>query len=189
MAFPPKKTTGTPAAKKPAAKRSPVKKITFQAPSDFKPCFIEVMFKMGKDGLASPQYKVTRIQGRWENPDAKRFDMLEYDAQTVLAMMSRLNGRLFAPNILRRLPANSSFKLILRVSKRSADNTLMASVKEAARLIVKEGAKPKWKWYSDKKDPIYRKLRSANRFLAGAFTKIQLPPRPVRGSRKAADEE
>ena len=185
MAFPPKKTTGT-AAKKPAARKAPAKKITFQAPSDFKPCFIEVMFKMGKDGLAGPQFKVTRVRGRWDNPDAKRFDMLEYDAQTAMALMCRLNGRFFAPNIVRRLPANSSFKLILRVGKRTADNTLMASVKEAARLIVKEGAKPKWKWYEDKKDPIYRKLRSANRFLAGAFTKIQLPPS---GRQKKTTEE
>jgi hypothetical protein len=177
MAFPPKKgTSGTTAAKKPAVKKKPVKKITFQAPSDFKPAFIELMFKVGADGLAAPQVKATRFRGRWDNPDAKKWDMMEYDQQTVTAIMGRLHGRYFVVNALKRLPANASFKLILRVGKKAADNTLTASVKEAAMLVVKDGAKPKWKWFADKKDPVYRKLRSVNRFLAGAFTKIQLPP-------------
>ncbi len=168
------------------AKRTPVKKITFKAPSDFKPCFIEVMFKVGADGLASPHIKMERVQGRWDNPDAKRFNLFEYDVQTALALTGRLFGRYFVVNQAKRLPANSSYKLVIRVGKRSADNTLSSSVKEAAYLYKKEGMKPKWKWYSDKKDPTFRKLRSVSRFLAGAFTNIQLPP--VKSRRNATED-
>lgn len=190
MPFPAKKpVSGNTKSAKPIAKKKPKPKVTFKAPSDMKSCFIELMFKTGADSLAHPQVKCTRIQGQWTNENAKRYDMLTYDVQTVIALVGRLNGRFFVVNPDKRLPKNTVFKLILRVSKRAADNTLVASVKESALLIQKEGAKPKWKWLEDGADPVRRKIRSANRFIAGAFTNIQLPPKPVRGSKKAEDSE
>lgn len=177
--------TDSKASKKPAAKKKA--KVTFQAPSDFKPCFIELTFRVGADSLAHPKFKIERVKGKWDNPDNKRFNMLEYDAQTALALTGRLFGRMFVVNPAKRIPANSSYKLIIRVNRKSKDNTIGASVKEVAHLVKKEGKKAKWVWFSDKKDPVFRKIRSANRFLAGAFTDIQLPPSGKRAKAQSED--
>jgi hypothetical protein len=47
----------------------------------------------------------------------------------------------------------------------------------------------KAKWFEDKKDPIYRKLRKAARVLPSVFINAQLPPSGRRTSKKDADEE
>jgi hypothetical protein len=179
------------AAKEPAKKRvvrkTTPKKITFDAPSDMKPCFIELSFKTQEDGLLGPSFKAFRIKGLWTNPEAIRFDMLEYDARTVASLMARLGARTFATNALRRLPPDTAFRLVIRVGKRAADGSILASVKSIAKLTETKSGKKQWKELADKTDPIRRKLRSVTRFLAGAFVAIQLPP--SKRKKKETEEE
>ena len=184
-----------PAPKKPVAKKAaPAKKSTaaarpaplrFDAPSDFKPYFCEVRFKTGEDALISPVgFKASRVKGRWDNQEAPRFDLKEYDVPTLLGIMSRLSAVTFAPNVLRRLPANTSFLLILRVNRRSADNSL-AIIMKAAAMSNSAG---KLRWFKEKADPVYRRLRRSVRILPSAFVDTQLPP-SRRRSKKDSDSD
>ena len=176
------------AAKAAKAKATKAAKITFDAPADMKPCFIEFMFRTQADGLLGPQFKAIRVKGQWTNPDAKRFDMIEYDAKTVAAMMARIGARTFSAGVAKRLPALTAFRLIIRVGKRAADDTILSSVKSIAKQVksAKTG-KPLWKELADTTDPVRRKLRSIARFLPGAFVSIQLPP-SGRKPKEEADE-
>ena len=182
-------------AKKPAVKKAKLTPLTpeqkkallvHEAPADMKPCFIEVRFKTAKDGLLSTAFSAQRVRGRWDNPDAKRFDMMEYDAKTVVAMMQRLFAATWAANPQSRLPGGRTFKVILRVSVKKADNSILSRVVAAGVVVKKAGStKPSLKWYEDKADPVYRKLRRASNNLRGAFTDLQLPPS---GRQKKSDE-
>jgi hypothetical protein len=177
------------------AKKAPAKKRkipTFQAPGDFKPCFLEVRFLTGADGLITNS-QVLRVKGRWDNAEAQRFDLKEYDAGTQAALMARLCGRYFAVNAAKRLPPKSQFFLVIRVAQNKAEGTLRARIAAVAKIVKSEKTgKMVKQWFNreketHKKDPVFRKLRSANRFLAGAFTGIQLPP-SRRKTKEAADE-
>ena len=106
------------AAGAPRAPRPP--KITFAAPSDMKSCFVEFMFRTQEDGLIGPAFKALRVKGNWTNEEAKRYDMMEYDAATVAAIISRLAARTFATNITTRLPTNTAFKIVIRAGLRKA---------------------------------------------------------------------
>lgn len=165
-------------AKTPAktVKRAKPVKITFAAPDDMKPCFIELLFRTQEDGLIGPKFRCIRIKGNWDNDNAKRYDMMEYDASTVTALIARISAKTFATNALRRLPADSSFKLIIRAGKSSIDGNLRATVKSIAKLAPRASGKSVWKELTDPKDLIRRKLRATARFLPGALVSIQLPP-------------
>lgn len=208
---------GFPARKpgsKPAAKRAPNPSgpRKFPAPSDFKPASLDLRFATGPDGLLSSatKFKVERIKGKWDNPEAKRYDMLEYDAHTVVVMLARLQAMTFAANIEKRLPAKTKFRVIIRVTKRAADDSLAARVIAAGTLGASAAGKPKWMWFSMDKnhkketiktdaetgkktkvvrmivDPVFSKIRRSAKHLAGAFVNIQLPPS---GRRPKAEAE
>lgn len=198
---------GAPVAKKtaPAAKKPPVRKaapgaltaedkkkmILFKAPSDFKPFFMELNFVTLKDGMIGTKFQANRVKGRWDNPEAKRFNMMEYDLPTVISLMARISARSFAVNPLKRLTANKSFGLVLRVSKSSATGTINVSLSGARRTIVKDG-KTKWVWFSKEKnmqDPDFKKLRGLPRFLRGAFVETQLPPSGRQPKKSAESDE
>lgn len=170
--FPARKTG---AAAGPKKVRPP--KITFNAPADMKPCFIELMFRTQEDGLIGPKFKAIRVRGNWTNPEARRYDMMEYDAPTVAAMLARISARTFSAGLAKRLPANATFRVVIRAGKRAADDTILSGVKSIARMVksAKTG-KGVWKEMTDVKDPVRRKIRSVSRFLPGAFVNIQLPP-------------
>ena len=173
-----------------APKKKKAAKILFKAPADFKPAFFEVDFSTMKDGLLNgASVVINRVKGKWDNPDAKRFNLAEYDIATQNGIVSRL-GAIYAPNVLKRLPGGAKFSLILRVNKKAEGNVLGANVKAAKQLVEskKQAGKMKWAWFEDKKDITYRKLRKINRILAGAFVDVQLPP-SGRKSKKATDEE
>lgn len=173
---------GAASSTKKKSKRAPP--ILFQAPADFKPAFFEVKFTTMRDGLINGNsLKAIRIKGKWDNPDAKRYDLAEYDLGTLLGIAARL-GSIYAPNVLKRLPGKTTFKLILRAGKKAADNSLSVKVKEAGHVIF-HNDKPKLKWFEDKKDPVYRKLRKVSKVLSAAFTKVQLPPK---GRQKKTEE-
>ena len=173
------------AAAGPARPRPP--KITFPAPSDMKSCFVEFMFRTQADGLIGPSFKAVRVKGNWTNEAAKRFDMMEYDAPTVAAIISRIAARTFATNAARRLPANTAFKVVIRAGLRKADDTILSGIKSIAKQVKLKSGKSTWKELVDKTDPVYRKIRSCGRFLPGAFVNMQLPP-STRRSKKGDDE-
>lgn len=182
------------AGKKPGTKKPAAKKPVFvhTPPSDFKPFFMDVKFKTSKDGLLGPQFLVERVRGRWDNEDAKRWDMSQYDPLTVAAFLSRLGGVLFAPNPVRRLPGNTPYRLIVRVSvrkKEGAKPTLNARIAQIARYeeSAKTG-KMRAKWLEDTKDPDRRRLRRISRHLGGAFTKVLLPPSGRRSKKEEAED-
>lgn len=204
-AAPAKKVAAAPAkkafpAKKPAVKRAPLteaekKKIAatkkkilmFKAPSDFRPAYFQVRFATQHDGLIHPNVKIERIRGQWDNPEAKRYDLSEYDTVTQQGILSRMQAAFYATNYTRRLPPREKFTIFFRVTKKSADDTLNVSVKAAAQYVEKNG-KLKPQWFSDKADPTYRKIRRCARLMRGAFVEVQLPPSGRRPKKEEAEE-
>lgn len=192
--FPAKKAGGAPAKKVAAPANLTVeqKKKLFlhKAPSDFKPFWMELNFQTLKDGMIGPKFSANRVKGRWDNADAKRFDMTQYDAPTVTALLARIGGLAYATNPVRRLSPGKSFGIVLRVSKASATGTVNCSLTAAKRTITKDGT-TKWSWFNKEKhmtDADYKKLRRMVRFLRGAFVNVQLPP-SGRAPKKGESEE
>jgi hypothetical protein len=86
-----------------------------------------------------------------------------------------------------RLPANTAFRLLFRIGRKSADNTLTVALKH-----VEQGVKIKGVMKAkqlDKKDPIYRAFGRARRILPAAFKNVQMPPKRTRGANKKVDAE
>lgn len=184
------KKKGFPARKpgSPVVKRTPAKPLPkFKAPADYKPAFYEIVVGIGRDGMIDPrQYKVTRIAGKLDNPDAKRSELAEFDTTTMFGIIARLSSIMFITNLEKRLecfPAGARFRITVRVSKRAADGSLAATVKLIHR-ITKEG---KWRLISDKADLTYRRIRRVARILPSAFVDAQLPPKAIRGAKKQED--
>ena len=175
------------AAKKPVAgaRTAPVKPV-WMAPADFKPSFFDFSFKTDAYGLIeSGSLTGERVKGRWDNEDAKRFDMADYDQATLAAFGMRMSPGIFAPNPERRVPGDKIFRMIVRVSKKAADGSLSARIVGVS--MKSEGKKAKW--FEDKSDITYRKIRKAARILPSAFINVQLPPSGRRSSKKDSDEE
>jgi len=181
-------------------KRNPLPQ--FKAPADFKPHFLEVTVRTEADGLLATSIRAIRFQGRYD-PDAedkKKSDMSAYDMTTMIGIQARLAGLTFKPTNDRkypvelknrsavkgsmRLPASTTFKLLLRINRRKADETLSVAIK-----TVWQGVKNKAGRVSgvelEKTDPICRMFRRAARFMPAAFKNVQAPPAR---RRKKADE-
>lgn len=172
--------------------RTPRVTYTYKPPEDFKPFFMDVRFRTSKDGLLGPQFKMERIKGNWDNKEAKRFNMLEYDVPTALAFISRLSSRMFATKPEKRPTGNTVFRLIVRVTVSKSDKlpapTMKARVASVSKLIKsKKTGKPRLVEITDKKDADRKHMVRQARFLGGAFTNTQLPPSAAR--RKKNDEE
>lgn len=179
-------------AKKPGVKKPGP--ILFKTPVDFKPSFFEVEFETLRDGLIrGGSVVVNRVRGKWDNPEAKRFDLSTYDIATLVGIATRLGGAAMAPNVLKRLPPKTKFGLILRVAKRAATESLAVSIKGIKRLGVTTSGKPKWVWMNPQSEGTdlinYRKLRRMVRTLAGAFVEVQLPPSTRRGKKSEESDE
>jgi len=164
---------------------------TFKAPEDFKPHFLEVLIKTEKDGLLSSLIKATRYQGRYDPnvDDKKKADLGSYDPRTLAAILSRLSMTSYVTNPVKRLPPNTTFKVLLRITKKSKDGTIGAAFKEI--WIAKKNEKSgKIKAVSlDKKDPMYRLIRKASRILPAAFKDVLMPPKKVRGQKVKKEDE
>jgi hypothetical protein len=131
------------------------------------------------------------VRGKWDNPDAPRFDLATYDMPTLLGIATRLGAMAFAPNITRRLPPKSKFGVVLRVNCRAATGSISVLVKGAKYLSVsKSTGKAKWVWVNAQSTEaallLHRRMRRMGRFLNGAFVEVQLPPSKRRAK---ADEE
>jgi hypothetical protein len=85
-----------------------------------------------------------------------------------------------------RLPKNTTFQLLMRVGRRTADNTLTCTIRQVFQVVTMKSGRvgPK---ELEKTDPVYRVLRGCGRFMPAAFTKVQMPPKRTR--RRAADIE
>jgi len=190
-----KNGTAKPSTKKPLPQ--------FKAPADFKPHFVEVLFRTEADGLLGNAIKCTRYIGRYDPnaEDKKKRDMANYDWKTMIGIQARFAGVTFKPtndkkypvNVKERaglkgsmrLPASTTFKVLLRANRRKADQTLSVIVKgvwqlgknDSGRVITKELVK---------EDPVYRMIRRVARLMPAAFKDVQAPPLLRR--RKADDE-
>lgn len=157
------------------------------APADFKPHLLEIVVKTDKDGLLGPAIRVTRYRGQITDDPRKKWDVAEYDTQTVMGILSRLSMTTFVTNQAKRLPANTRFCIIVRASmSRAKQNMLTCSFKEVSRVAKLKSGKVKVIPY-DKKDPVYRKFRKAARILPSAFANCLMPPKKTR-ERKQAEE-
>lgn len=191
----PAKKTAAPAAKTaPAKKTAPARKAparsaaarpakpTWDAPADFKPAFFDFRFSLDSQALIIPaSCQGMRVKGRWDNPEAKTYDLREYDMNTLIGFFARLSAAIWAPNVLRRVTPETSYRMIVRCNRRAADGTLAVRIVGLAHKS--EGKKAKW--FEDKSNPDFRKFRRAARWLPAAFTDVQLPP----SRRKAKAEE
>lgn len=160
-------------------------KPTWQAPSDFKPSFYSFRFKTDRWGLIDTRSVFgERIRGRWDNPDAKRWDLSEFDPATLRGFAMIMSAAIYAPNPGKRLPPNQPFLCIVRAGKASETNILRARL---VAVGTKTKADAKLRWFEDKTDPAYRRLRRVNRSLPSAFVDAQLPP--LARKKSSADEE
>lgn len=173
-----------PAAKKGAAAARPARP-TWDAPADFKPAFFNFTFKTDSQALIIPEsVQGQRYRGRWDNENAKTFELREYDISTLIGFAARMSAALWAPNIVRRVAPDASWRVVLRVSKRSANGSLAVRIIGVA--IKMEGKKARW--FEDKADPDFRKIRRAARWLPAAFTDVQLPPSTRRTKKTEEDD-
>ena len=190
----PAATRTAPAKKAVGATRPPAKKTgtaaparvrpTWMAPPDFKPAFFNFTFQTDGQALIVPEsINGLRYRGRWDNDEPKSFDLRDYDVSTLMGIASRLSAAIWAPNVLRRVSTDATWRLVLRVTRRSADGSLAVRIIGVA--IKKAGKKPRW--IEDKTDTDLRKIRRCARWLPAAFTDVQLPPSIRRSSKKEED--
>lgn len=176
----------------------------FKAPADFKPHFLLVTFATAKDGLLSHKLKATRFQGKFDRDadDKKKFELGAYDPETLLGIAARIAGVVYkASNDKKfpllpkaregvkgghRLPPSTIFQVLLRVGKRSADQSLTTGVKEIWQVIANKKGRM-GPVSLEKTDPVYRAIRKSSRTLPAAFANVQAPPK--RGRKTDADEE
>lgn len=176
---------------KPKAKSARKPLPIFKAPADFKPFFLEVLVKTEKDGLLSNAIKATRYIGRYDPqaPDKKKIDLASYDRPTLQGVLSRLSMTTYATNVVRRLPANTTFRIVLRANRKAKDGSLSILFKSVS-VAVKSAKTGRFTAKElDKKDPQYRTFRKSSRILPAAFKDVLMPPKRVRGARVQQEED
>lgn len=201
--LPAKKGVAKKAGARPARKPLP----SWQAPADFKPHFMEISVRTEKDGLLGTSIKGTRYVGRYDPnaDDKKKFDVGSYDQATLQGVLARLSAVTFKatnekkfPTEVKgrtevkgamRLPANTSFRILIRVNKKSADGSLSIVFKQVEQAVKSAKSGNMRPVILDKKDPVYRAFRKVNRILPAAFKGVLLPPKRTRGRNVEADEE
>ncbi len=183
------KANGTAGKGKKKSTKKPIP--IFKAPEDFKPHFLEVLVKTEKDGLLSSLIKATRYVGRYDPqaPDKKKIDLGSYDPVTLQGILSRLSMTTYATNVAKRLPGGTTYKILLRVNRKSKDGSISVGFK-----MVSVGQKSKKTGRVkavelDKKDPQYRMFRKCNRIIPAAFKDVLMPPKRVRGVKVKNQEE
>ncbi len=163
-----------------------------------------VTLKTEKDGLVGIDMKATRFQGRFDRDadDKKKADLGAYDPRTLMGIAARLSAVTYKTNAEKRfdaeikkrqdtkgghrLPASTMFQVLMRIGKKSADQTITAGIKQVWQIVDngKGRAVPK---ELEKTDPVYRAIRKSARIMPAAFKDVQMPPK--RGRKADADEE
>lgn len=174
---------------KKASKKKPIPQ--WKAPVDFKPHFLEVLVKTDKDGLLANAIKATRYQGRYDPQadDKKKFDLGSYDQPTLMGILARMSMTTYVTNVVKRLPALTTFKILLRITKKAKDGSLNAAFKSISVGKKSEKTGRVKAVELDKKDPQYRLFRKCSRILPGAFKDVLMPPKKVRGVSKKKEAE
>jgi hypothetical protein len=200
---------GFPARKAGSVTARPAKKPlpTFKAPADFKPHFLLLQVTTEADGLIATKVKAVRYQGKFdrEADDKKKFDMAHYDMPTVVGIAARLGGVTYkATNDKKfpaepkkrasfkgaaRLPAKTTFQILLRVGKKAADGTLTAGVKQIWQAVTNPTTGRQKLQELEKTDLCYRAIRKVSRFLPAAFSNVQMPPKRTRGRKVEAEDD
>lgn len=159
--------------------RAALVKPVWEAPSDFAPASFAFKLRSDRWGMVDTRsVSGERIRGRWDNADAKRFDLATYDHATLRAFAMAISAATYATNPARRLPPNQAFLFIVRCVKAKDTGILRARF---IAIATKSKTDKKLVWYEDKKDLVYRKLRRAARILPSVFVDVQLPPKIRRG--------
>lgn len=184
-AAPAKKKFPAPASGKSKPRVAAVKP-TWPAPQDMTPGSYAFKLRSDRWGSIDPR-TVTgeRIKGRWDNADALRFNMAEYDPTTLMGFAMAMSAVTFASNPAKRLPPSQAFLFIVRAFKIKNTGDIRARF---IAIASKSKTDKKLVWYEDLKDPVYRKLRRANRILPSAFVDVQPAP-SIRKKKKGADAE
>ena len=199
--FPQRK--GPPSNKQKTKKNPP---IQFKAPSDFKPHFLLLSFITEKDGLLGGAFRATRYQGRFDRDveDKKKFDLGSYDSKTLMAIQGRISSVTYKNNVdkrfpidiknrdsvkgAHRLPASTQFQVLMRIGKRSADQTLTVGVKQIWQIVDNGKGRQVLKDL-EYTDPVYRAIRKSSRVLPAAFREVQIPPKRSRSGKSDSDED
>jgi hypothetical protein len=189
------------------AGKSKKKGPTWKAPEEFKPHFLEVSVKTDKDGLFSTSISGTRYQGSYnpEAEDKKKFAMESYDPDTLRGILARISAVTYKSNVEKRypdeiknrvkvkgsmrLPANTHFKLVMRVAKKAADDSLTVAFKHIMQGVKSEKTGRIKAIELDKKDPVYRSIRKSKNILPAAFKEVKTPPKKTRKSKKDDSDE
>lgn len=199
----PARKPGSAARKTPARKPLPI----FKAPADFKPHFLLVQITTERDGLLGNKIKAVRYQGKFarDTDDKKKFDLAGYDPLTLIGLAARLSGVTYkatndkklpvepkaraAVKGAHRLPANTTFQILMRVGKKAADQSLTCGIRQIWQGLTNPKTGRVGMRELEKTDLAYRAIRKASRTLPAAFTQVQMPPKRTRGSRNADAEE
>lgn len=144
------------------------------APSDFEPHFVLVEYRTENDGLFGGEFSAVRHStGRFNanltDKDKVR-DMMTYDVKTAVGIAARLSARTFKTDPTKRLDQNTTYIILLRVSKKAVNGELTVAVKNVGHLVNGED------FDLDKDAPQARLIRGAGRFLAEVFKDVQTPP-------------
>lgn len=182
------------AGKKGTATKARSKLPIFKAPEGFKPHFIELSMKTEKDGLLGGRVKAIRIKGQYnletlrdENMQGRKWwDLGSFNPEVLNGLVARFGAKMFVTNAAKRLPANTTYKVLIRVGKKSADDSLSATIKWVKKLGEVRGKKKLIQL--ENKDPEARRIKGAKRFLPAAFVATVEPP-VQRGRRKASKDE
>lgn len=189
----------------PARKKKPLP--TYKAPADFKPHFLLIQVTTEADGLIGSKVKATRYVGRFDRDveDKKKFDLASYDATTLVGIAARLGGVTYkATNDKKfpaspteragfkgaaRLPAKTTFQILVRVGRKAADNSLTAGVKQVWQAVTSAKTGRTGLKELEKTDVCYRAIRKASRFLPAAFVEVQMPPKRTRGWKAESEND
>lgn len=183
----------------------PQREYTFDVPADFKPFFLEVIFRTDIDGMLNlhEEFKVNYHRGRYDDDEAKKRDMYEYDPLTVSSLFVRLGmltyhptGKIGTNGTPKRLEPSTVYKAVFRIQARlnkaagdDAPKILGASLQKVWMSIrVKVDGKTKRRAVElGKTDPYYRLIRKSSAYLPAAFKGMIQPPK--RGRKNKTDEE
>lgn len=165
-----------------------LKHVTFEAPEGFRTQTYAVKFGTQHDGTIHPgAFRMLSIKGKWDNPEARTFDLSLYDPATIQGMMSRLSALFYHGKADRRLPPKMVFYVVVAV-RSDKDGNIGMSLREFAydKKIEKNGKKVN-KRIVVTRDPVklrakegpqvlLARLKRGLKFLRGAFVVAQPQP-------------
>lgn len=176
--------------------KAKTKTFDWKAPESLGTSFpVEVTFVTERDGMPGGRWRIVRFKGKYPNDDdRKQFNMAVTDPVTFAALVSRLSLTLFHPTgklnskgQSPRLKPKTQYRVLIRCSRRKADDTIVARVNKVW-TVEKNGKGKIVATELDKKDLDLRKIRKINKHLPAAFLRLaELPETTKR--RKSDDDE